>query len=332
MSKSVFPVVWIFFFLLAIKLPAQDAAFTQFYASPLYLNPSLTGNTECGRIQLNYRNQWPAMGNAYTTYTVAYDQNMPSINSGFGFLLMSDNQGDGAYNRTTAGGFFSYQLQLSAESMLSFGMKAAFYQEGINWDKLVFADMIDPVYGSTQTSIELPPENASVYAADFAAGLSLGYSDIFFVGLAADHLSQPELYFYDSSNEKLQLKYTLHGGFNFNASTGFMGGGRLGDILVQPNFLFMQQGDFRQVNAGIYLNKYPFVTGIWYRHSFENPDAIIVLAGLQWENFRFGYSFDSSLSALGGRSGGAHEVSLAWEFCVYTESRRKIRTIKSPTF
>lgn len=332
MNKSVSSVIWFLFLLLALNVRAQDAAFTQFYANPLYLNPSLTGNTECGRIHLNYRNHWPGMGKAYTTYAMAYDQSIPAINSGFGFLVMNDRQGDGAYNRTTAAGFFSYQLQLGSETMLSFGMKAAFYQEGVNWDKLVFADMIDPITGGIMVGNETQPDQPSVFAADFASGISLGVSDSFFVGFAADHLSQPELNFYNSSNERLALKYTLHGGFNFNASTGFFGGGHVGDLLVLPSFLYMQQGDFRQLNSGIYLSKYPFVTGVWYRHSFENPDAIIFLAGLQWENFRVGYSFDASLSPIGGRSGGAHEISLAWEFCIYTESRRVIRTIKSPSF
>ncbi len=92
---------------------AQDAQFSQFYANPLFLNPALAGFTECGRVNLNYRNQWPALANAYITYSASYDQNLPSINSGFGVLAMSDRQGDGALVRNSISAFYSYQLQVS---------------------------------------------------------------------------------------------------------------------------------------------------------------------------------------------------------------------------
>lgn len=74
---------------------AQDASFTQFYANPMHLNPALAGNTECGRLNLQYRNQWPALNKAYVTYNVAYDQSLPAINSGFGVMVMRDQQGEG---------------------------------------------------------------------------------------------------------------------------------------------------------------------------------------------------------------------------------------------
>lgn len=308
------------------NLRAQDAAFTQFYANPLFLNPALTGNTECGRMHLNYRNQWPSLGNAYTTYSAAYDQSMPDINSGFGFLVMNDQQGNGAFNRTRAGAFYSYKLQINAETMLSFGMQAAFYQESINWSKLIFASDI------SETGTETQPENPTISTVDFSAGMVLGVRDEYFVGIAADHLSEPEISFYDNENSFLPLKLSAHAGVNLNASTGSLGGGRESDLLIQPNLLFMQQGDFSQLNLGVYINKYPFVTGAWFRHTFNNMDAVVILAGINYQQFRVGYSYDFTVSKLGGRSGGAHEISLAWEFCVYTTSKRTIRTIKSPSF
>ncbi|MEP7168941.1 MAG: type IX secretion system membrane protein PorP/SprF, partial [Bacteroidota bacterium] len=48
---------------------AQDPAFTQFYASPIYLNPAFAGSSRCPRLSLNYRNQWPGFDKTYITYS-----------------------------------------------------------------------------------------------------------------------------------------------------------------------------------------------------------------------------------------------------------------------
>lgn len=320
--------------ILPLLIYSQDASFTQFYANPLYLNPALSGSTECGRLHLNYRNQWPSLDNAFVTYSIAYDQNLPSINSGFGVMVMNDQQGNGSFNRTMAGGFYSYHLSVSEELSVFFGMKASFYQESINWSKLIFADMINPATGEIYStgSGEAQPDNTSIAVADFGAGIVLGYSDKMFFGFAADHLSQPQLNFYTNSDNQLNMKFTAHGGLNFNASNGSMGDMSERDLIIQPNLLYLQQADFKQLNLGIYVSKAPFITGAWFRHSFQNADALVVLLGLSHNNFRFGYSYDYTVSQLAGRSGGAHELSIAWQFCVYTNQKRVIRTIKSPVF
>lgn len=312
---------------------AQDAAFSQFYANPLFLNPALSGSTECGRLHLNYRNQWPSISNAFVTYSVSYDQSLDAINSGFGFLVMADQQGDAAYNRTIAGGSYAYTAKISNSALLSFGIKAAYYQEKLNWEKLIFADQINTSTGGIAASSgESRPSQTEISTVDFGAGLMLAFEDMFFVGISGDHLTQPNLSFYNDPGSKLPLKITAHAGTVINVSQGMIGGAYEGDILLQPNILFQQQGNFTQLNAGLYAVKYPFVLGGWYRHNFENPDAAIVLAGFTWQNFRFAYSFDISLSQIGMPGGGAHEISFAWDFCIYRESKRRIRTIKSPSF
>jgi type IX secretion system PorP/SprF family membrane protein len=313
---------------------AQDAAFSQFYANPLYLNPALSGATECGRLNLNYRNQWPSLGNAFVTYGVSYDQNLPSINSGFGVVIMSDRQGDGALTRTNASLFYSYKLKVSDPITISFGVEAAFYQEHLTWEKLIFADQIDPTTGNIDPNTkETQPSRTSVTTPDFSAGAVMNYYDQWFAGVAVHHLTQPDISFYDNTNSKLPMKFTFHGGANVNLSQGMLGNFSQDDYLLQVNLLYLQQENFNQLNAGLYLNKYPFVIGGWFRHNFNNPDAAIVLVGLTWNNMRIGYSYDFTLSNVGGSSGGAHEISFSWDFCIYKQqSRRTIRAIKAPSF
>jgi len=59
---------------------AQDIHFSQFYMSPLNLNPAMTGVMNCKtRFVANYRNQWASVlkANAYNTYSASYDQKVP---------------------------------------------------------------------------------------------------------------------------------------------------------------------------------------------------------------------------------------------------------------
>lgn len=313
---------------------AQDPEFSQFYANPLYLNPAFAGSTDCGRLGLNYRNQYPALSQAYVTYNVSYDQSMPGINSGYGILAMSDAQGDGALVRNSVAAFYSYKLQVSAPVLISFGIKAGYYQEHLNWNKLIFSDQISPTTGNIRpTSAETPPASNNISVIDFSAGAIMSYIDHFFFGVAVDHINQPNLSFYNNSDSKWPMKISAHGGVLINASDGSLGSAGTDDIMIQPNVLYMQQDQFHQLNLGMYVNKYPFVLGGWFRHNFENPDAVVALVGLTFNNVRIGYSYDFTVSKIGGQAGGAHEMSFAWDFCLYKESaRRHIRAIKSPSF
>ena len=53
---------------ISLNVKAQDPAFSQFYANPLYLNPAFAGSDICPRASLNFRDQWPGIGKTYVTY------------------------------------------------------------------------------------------------------------------------------------------------------------------------------------------------------------------------------------------------------------------------
>src|ERR1041385_4230493 len=59
---------------LTTNVCAQDPSFSQFFASPLNVNPALTGDIGTKwRVISNYRNQWLGPANPYTTGTVSFD-------------------------------------------------------------------------------------------------------------------------------------------------------------------------------------------------------------------------------------------------------------------
>ena len=50
----------IFYVVISFNLNSQNLNYSQFYSSPLNLNPAMTGIGEFGRVGVNYRNQWPS--------------------------------------------------------------------------------------------------------------------------------------------------------------------------------------------------------------------------------------------------------------------------------
>jgi len=312
---------------------AQDAQFSQFYANPLYLNPALAGAEICPRAVLNYRNQWPGLAKSFVNYNASYDQYFNKLHGGVGLLVNMDNAGEGILKTTQAGLIYAFSLQAAENLYINMALQATFFQKSLNWDLLQFGDQIDPQQGFVLPTGETPPNSNSVVFPDFSSGIVFGWKGILHGGLAVHHLTQPNMAFYDQVENKLPMKITGHIGANISLEGG--GSGFAEDVepkfYIAPNLLYQQQGNFHQLNAGVYVIRMPIVIGTWFRHNFENADAIIVLVGINYKNLKIGYSYDITLSKLKSNTGGSHEVSLAWQFnCI--EKRRKLRAINAPGF
>lgn len=315
----------ILFFTLALSLGfmdnvfAQDAEFTQFYANPLYLNPAFAGTARCPRICLNYRNQWPGLNKTYITYSASYDQHFDGLSGGLGALVVTDRAGDGTLTTTDASLMYSYQLHVTREFAMKFGLQGTYHQKTLDWSKLTFGDMIDRRRGFVWNTNEIPPSypNQRKQGVDISAGM-LGYSKRYFFGFAAHHLNQPDEGFLSQS--KLPMKFTGHAGAMIPLEKG-------NESYISPNILYQRQQNFQQLNLGLYFVKGPIVGGIWYR----NQDAFIILFGYQTGSFKFGYSYDVTVSKIANATAGSHEVSFQLQLeC--RPKKKKFRTVSCPSF
>jgi type IX secretion system PorP/SprF family membrane protein len=310
----------------SLTVKGQDPHFTQFYANPLYLNPAFAGSAHCPRINLNYRNQWPALQGQFITASFSYDQQIPSISSGIGLLALTDNAGEGTLNTTNLSGIYAYQVNITREFSIRFGVKATYWQRKLDWSKLTFGDMIDPRYGFIYPTSEVQPASTTKSFVDFSAGV-LAYSNNIYGGVAVDHLTQPEESFIrPADGSTLPMKITTHVG-----AIVPLEGRNDGSAYISPNFIFQQQRKFQTLNIGVYVGKLPLVGGLWYRHAFGNPDAVVVLVGLQQGAFKVGYTYDVTISKLSNVSAGSHELSLGIQFPCHPKKKR-FRTIKCPSF
>lgn len=309
---------------------AQDVVYSQFYANPVYLNPALAGGKLCNRLTLNYRNQWPTVRKGYTTYCATWDQYFEGLSGSVAVMANANVGGGGVYNTFQGSGIYSYRLQASKYLVFNAAIQAGYLQYRLDWNKLVFGDQIDVNTGNLEPTREYLPPKLNIGTVDFSAGLLGGYKESHYFGIAVNHLTRPDIAFYDGNENRLKMRWTIHWGILIDFYQG-MEGEDIKNFSISPNIVYEQQGKFRQLNLGMYVNKYPFVYGGWFRHAFGNPDAVIVLLGFQQKSYKIGYSFDYTISGLSITTGGAHEISMVWLFHEYLD-RDRFHEMRSPGF
>ncbi|MBI9034509.1 MAG: PorP/SprF family type IX secretion system membrane protein [Bacteroidales bacterium] len=313
----------------------QDASFSQFYASPMYANPAMAGLAKCGQLQLHYRNQWPAVAKAYEVYHVSYDQYVESMKSGVGIMFTSDRQANGMIIQNQISAAYDYQFQFSRSVYASFGLQFTYGQNAINTENLTvnsngtIIDFNTLLGDPTFQSLYLNDAKLSRSYTDFSTGFVLGFKEHYYLGAAVHHLNRPDISFYQSVDNFMPMKYTLQFGAIFLKQSSHYS---KETVYLSPNLFVQQQGQFRQISLGLYGGINSFVLGSWYRHNFSNPDALIILLGLRKDNLKFGYSYDITISGLSTGLAGSHEISVSWNICTPRSKKRRIRTIKCPTF
>lgn len=305
----------------------QDPVFSQYYLSPLQLNPGLSGLTDDPRFSANYRNQYPGFNHAYTSYALSYDQFFPRMHSGLGFWLLADDAGDGILKTIKGAGIFSYQIQLNDNLFAKMGAEVGIVQSTLHWDRLRFGDQIDDYLGTVSpggipfpTEETAPQDNAVLYP-DLGLGGVL-YGGTLYAGLAVRHLNTPDPDFLENQSAltpRIPMRWTLHAGASWPVFSNLFK--RSVDMTLSPSFLFVKQGPFSQFNGSLTFDAGLASFGVQYRLSSGQSEALIGTIGLRTKNLRIGYSYDATISGFEG-TGGTHEIGLVYLLDDgYTESR-----------
>ena len=321
------------------SLYAQDIHFSQFYMSPLNLNPALTGVMECQhRFVANYRNQWSSIlgaKKAYSTYSVSYDQRfqLGRHNSlGLGGKLWGDQAGTSSFKTIQGNLSIAYDLRLGGSKRgktshhLVAGSEVGFSQRGIDIQKLQFSSQHDGEgnFNGNLTSGELLDRTNFTFL-DASAGL-MWYSILnqhsIYGGAALSHLNRPNQSFFSDNIEDLYYKLTLHAGGNLSISDR---------INLFPNVVLLQQGPSFELNAGLATrlrmkqdkrNSKYVRFGLWGRVSNDPEDsyffdALILTTRFDLGKMSIGFSYDVNVSRLvpATNSFGSFEFALIYNIC-----------------
>jgi type IX secretion system PorP/SprF family membrane protein len=325
--------LFVFCFMAAIAGKSQDYQLTQFYASPLELNPGMAGTAGTNRVTVNNRFQWTALSNPFKVYSFSYDHNFNNANSGLGITASHMTVGN-ALNTTSASVVYSYQIHLNNNITISPGLSGGFAQNGVNYSSLIFGDQIskDGIHGTN----EIIPNGSTKTYFDLSSG-AVVYTNSLWFGFTASHLNRPDLSLAGGKNI-LPVKLSVHGGAKFIISEQRKGRD-VKEHSVTPAFQYKQQGPFRQFDLGFYWNYEPVMAGLWYRGipipgmARSSQDALAFLIGIKVEKFMVAYSYDYTVSGLGvSKSGGSHEISIIGVFGTEKKRVRIQKRIPCPKF
>lgn len=324
---------------------AQDIHFSQFYMSPLNLNPAMTGVMNCNvRLVANYRNQWASVlrDNAFNTYSVSYDQKIPVGRYdyfGVGGAFWGDRAGESNFSTTTGKLALSYSKRMggyrSKSHYLVAGVQGGVAQRSIDFLNLRWPNQHDGE-GGFDPSIASGEDGLTTdnfMFADFEAGLLwftvFDENSNFYIGGAFHHLNRANQSFYEDGEDLLYSRFTGHAGGEF------MVGRKFGLV---PGVIVMKQGPSFQTNVGTSLkfllgssrfNYQAFQIGAWARiaNRYQNEeskeglgiltDAAILSTRFDYNDFSFGLSYDINVSPLATASGGngGFEFALIYKIC-----------------
>ncbi len=313
---------------------AQDPQLSQFHAAPQYLNPALVGNTPQDRIALNYRLQWPGVQPGFETYAFAYDHNFASANSGLGGMVMRDVAGSNGLSFTALSMSYSYEARIDHKHAIRFGLRMGYVLREVNRSGFLFADQV--IRDNAAQTVENGMMDNTSYL-DMGSG-ALYYSEQFWAGVSVNHINRPNTSLFLEGDARIDMRTSVHGGYRFPIDGHDY---RRSETKMTIATHYKAQGKWDQLDLGGYVEHLRVSAGLWYRglpilkayqQGYSNSEAVVLMAGFETEqNLRFVYSYDITISKLSMRSGGAHEISLVYEWPKQAKKRRH-RIVPCPKF
>lgn len=316
--------------LITLSVNAQDIHFSQYYASPLTLNPALTGkfNGEW-RVGGIYRSQWaPAGSPLFMTPSIHADFSLfkgklKKDAVGVGLMLFTDRQ-----NKAT---LVTYQIMASLAyhkglgrnngTQISLGFQGGYVMKRLNAQNLTFADG----YSIVGNSFVFNAANSSEFAAlkpnvnyfNMNAGLFVNSrvrkNIVLYGGYSLNNLGTPTERFSNAGtvNVDIAMRHVLHVGAEWDAAERFV---------VIPGVLWQAQAKSQEINFGVtagyhlIMDKEPngrdhttIFVGLWNRmtpnfvtrtKSKYAEESIIPKIGFEIKRIRFGAALDVPMSKI----------------------------------
>ena len=321
------------FMVAGLMSQAQDIHFSQYYASPLTLNPALTGKFDgFARVDGIYRGQYYGLSQSSSIYrTPAISADFSLLKDimhgnalGVGLSVVNDAQTStgGKINTTTIALDLGYTLNLNrAKSMqLSVGLEPSITMKNTNGNyeyPQAFDNNLQ--YNTASQYNEALAQPKKTYF-NFDYGIFFNHKPIdkltYFIGFSMKNVARPQTAVIETNNPqgKLNFLYLVHGGLEIVVAPKWT---------LIPGFLYQNEAKANEANAGITVGydvmdkdkngirqKATIYLGIWNRMGNDISSAfqyrnITPKIGMDYRRFRVDFAYDIS---MGNIAKDAHPV------------------------
>ncbi len=308
---------------------AQDLHFSQFNATPSYINPALTGKFNGdGRFTANHRSQWRSVTVPYQTFAATMDFSKfgNTNNLGSGVSVYYDKAGDSKLTTLKADLALSYTIKLSYDRKhsLSMGLQGGLKNITIDYSALRF----DNQYNGTAYDAGLGNGESFNYdkllAATASAGLSYFYVDqkkVIVAGFGIYNLIKSDESFFTNGFSPLDPRVNSHVSAEIAVNE---------KTVLMPSVFVGKQGRQKEIILGGKVKQVLFDDNRYYRALsgglfFRNRDALFLTGNMELNDFNFGLSYDFNVSSLKKASSyrGAYEISLIYVYSAQRSGSRK---------
>jgi type IX secretion system PorP/SprF family membrane protein len=306
MKKSFLAIALLIFLSTFTSQAQQDPQYTQYMYNTQVVNPAYAGNRDVLSFGILYRTQWVGLDGAPKTATLTADSPIGSLeNMGLGLTLVRDELGPSVKTNITAD--YSYSINTSVNSQLSFGLKAGVDILDVDFSKLNIANPGD-IFESNIDNKVSPQIGAGVYfnTERFYAGLSIPNF------LNTKHFDQSDIQnpTVDVTTAAERMHYFFIAGYVFD----------LGENLKFKPATFVKAVAGSPLQADIsanFLIREKLTLGVAYRWDA----ALSAMAGFQITDQIFvGFGYDFETTDLSSYNGGSYEFML--RFDVFSKPER----------
>jgi type IX secretion system PorP/SprF family membrane protein len=311
----------------AYSAVAQDIHWSQFNDNPIFQNPANSGRfTGDYRIHGNYRDQWRSVTVPFSTFSFSGDTKFAKIPKlGLGALFFHDQAGDGKFKTIELQISPSYQMNLTNDSVhtLSAGLQIGMNHRQVNMDKFSFDAQFDgTIYNPNLPTNEIFQNQKNT---NFSIGTGLVYEWFkgerkrISGGLALFNLNKPNQGFFGQTVQRdMRLNLFAKGQFELNYDW---------DLL--PTFQLNFQGKYKEIILGssaryILIDRLGEYRAVYFGAFYRNKDAGYLSAGMDYQNWFAGLSYDINFSKLTPASNVRGGIELSVRYIITRFNPKKV--------
>lgn len=324
-KKLSFLAIMVVFACCSILQAQQEPQFSQYMFNRLSYNPGYAGSNGAICFTGFYRNQWMGLNltdakgdktgaSGGETMNLSFDMPVRFLHGGIGATVISDKIG--FWNNLHAKIDYAFRIQFPRGN-LAIGIEAQLFNSSLDMSKLIGADQFteDDQITSSNDPVLADPTKQEDFLFDLGAGIYYQIPGQLYIGLSSSKLMQTASTKLKWDNRRF---YYILAGYEWTVPA-------YPSLRVLPSALLKTDFSSKsayQLDASALLE---WEHKLWGGITYRVQDAIIILGGIAFGDFKVGVSYDIPTSRISTQSAGSLELFA--RFCFKIENPPKPPTI-----